>query len=183
MPGAGRHAAGQGGVGTAHLAGRHGLARWPGDFQRRWRSTMWWCRAAPAAGMVELRGRSRRPLHVQPALGRLDRCHPDRFHRLFAVGRRPVAAPDAGRHRAGADRAACVVESADRLAGFERNRDRSRERPRHAASISTCSRWPAWRTTIASCIRRSPHTITFLHPQGWSYYATLREKLHWHEYP
>jgi NAD+ kinase len=32
-------------------------------------------------------------------------------------------------------------------------------------------------------ISRSPHTITFLHPQGWSYYDTLREKLHWHEYP
>ena len=30
---------------------------------------------------------------------------------------------------------------------------------------------------------RSPHTITFLHPQGWTYYATLRRKLHWHEYP
>jgi NAD+ kinase len=32
-------------------------------------------------------------------------------------------------------------------------------------------------------IRRSMHTITFLHPQGWSYYDTLREKLHWNEYP
>ncbi|WP_292935655.1 NAD kinase [Noviherbaspirillum sp.] len=32
-------------------------------------------------------------------------------------------------------------------------------------------------------IRRSAHTITFLHPKGWSYYDTLREKLHWHEYP
>jgi NAD+ kinase len=32
-------------------------------------------------------------------------------------------------------------------------------------------------------IQRSPHTITFLHPQGWSYYSTLREKLHWNEYP
>jgi NAD+ kinase len=32
-------------------------------------------------------------------------------------------------------------------------------------------------------IRLSPHTITFLHPQGWSYYNTLREKLHWNEYP
>ena len=32
-------------------------------------------------------------------------------------------------------------------------------------------------------IRRSAHTITFLHPQGWSYYHTLREKLHWNEYP
>ncbi len=32
-------------------------------------------------------------------------------------------------------------------------------------------------------IRRSAHTITFLHPLGWSYYDTLREKLHWNEYP
>lgn len=32
-------------------------------------------------------------------------------------------------------------------------------------------------------IRRSQHTVTFLHPAGWSYYDTLREKLHWNEYP
>ncbi|HZX28148.1 MAG TPA: NAD kinase [Telluria sp.] len=32
-------------------------------------------------------------------------------------------------------------------------------------------------------IERSPNTITFLHPAGWSYYDTLREKLHWNEYP
>ena len=32
-------------------------------------------------------------------------------------------------------------------------------------------------------IQRSPHSITFLHPEGWSYYNTLREKLHWNEYP
>ncbi|WP_317204694.1 NAD kinase [Janthinobacterium sp.] len=32
-------------------------------------------------------------------------------------------------------------------------------------------------------ITRSPHSITFLHPEGWSYYDTLREKLHWNEYP
>jgi NAD+ kinase len=32
-------------------------------------------------------------------------------------------------------------------------------------------------------VRRSAHAITFLHPQGWSYYDTLREKLHWNEYP
>ncbi|MFL6660343.1 MAG: NAD kinase [Massilia sp.] len=32
-------------------------------------------------------------------------------------------------------------------------------------------------------ISRSPNHITFLHPQGWSYYNTLREKLHWNEYP
>jgi NAD+ kinase len=32
-------------------------------------------------------------------------------------------------------------------------------------------------------IRRSQHATTFLHPRGWSYYDTLREKLHWNEYP
>lgn len=32
-------------------------------------------------------------------------------------------------------------------------------------------------------VRRSRHVITFLHPLGWSYFDTLREKLHWHEYP
>ena len=30
-------------------------------------------------------------------------------------------------------------------------------------------------------MRRSPHRARFLHPVGWSYYATLRHKLHWHE--
>jgi NAD+ kinase len=32
-------------------------------------------------------------------------------------------------------------------------------------------------------IHRSPHTMTFLHPENWNYYNTLREKLHWNEYP
>ncbi len=32
-------------------------------------------------------------------------------------------------------------------------------------------------------IARSRHSITFLHPRNWSYYHTLREKLHWNEYP
>jgi NAD+ kinase len=29
------------------------------------------------------------------------------------------------------------------------------------------------------CVRRSAHQVKFLHPLGWSYYATLRRKLHW----
>jgi len=29
------------------------------------------------------------------------------------------------------------------------------------------------------CVRRSAHRVRFLHPRGWSYYATLRAKLHW----
>jgi len=32
-------------------------------------------------------------------------------------------------------------------------------------------------------IRRSTHTIHFWHPEGWSYFDTLRQKLHWNEYP
>jgi NAD+ kinase len=30
-------------------------------------------------------------------------------------------------------------------------------------------------------VRRSQHQVRFLHPQGWSYYDTLRKKLHWNE--
>ena len=30
-------------------------------------------------------------------------------------------------------------------------------------------------------VSRSQHRVHFLHPRGWSYYATLRRKLHWHE--
>ncbi|MBC3885412.1 NAD kinase [Undibacterium griseum] len=32
-------------------------------------------------------------------------------------------------------------------------------------------------------VKRSAHTVTFLHPKDWNYYDTLREKLHWNEYP
>ncbi|HWH74426.1 MAG TPA: NAD kinase [Methylibium sp.] len=31
------------------------------------------------------------------------------------------------------------------------------------------------------CVRRSDHRIRVLHPRGWSYYGTLRRKLHWNE--
>ena len=31
------------------------------------------------------------------------------------------------------------------------------------------------------CVRRSEHRVRILHPRGWSYYATLRRKLHWNE--
>jgi NAD+ kinase len=32
-------------------------------------------------------------------------------------------------------------------------------------------------------IARAPKTIRFLHPVGYSYFATLRQKLHWNEQP
>lgn len=28
-------------------------------------------------------------------------------------------------------------------------------------------------------VRRAPYQARFLHPRGWSYFATLRRKLHW----
>jgi len=31
------------------------------------------------------------------------------------------------------------------------------------------------------CVRRSASKVRFLHPRGWSYYATLRRKLRWYE--
>ncbi len=30
-------------------------------------------------------------------------------------------------------------------------------------------------------VRRSEHAVRFLHPRGWSYFDTLRRKLHWNE--
>jgi NAD+ kinase len=32
-------------------------------------------------------------------------------------------------------------------------------------------------------VRRSRHTVPFLHPVGYSYFRTLRQKLHWNEHP
>ena len=32
-------------------------------------------------------------------------------------------------------------------------------------------------------VRRSRHTVPVLHPVGYSHFATLRKKLHWHEHP
>ena len=32
-------------------------------------------------------------------------------------------------------------------------------------------------------VRRAAHSIRFVHPPGYSYYAMLREKLHWSETP
>jgi len=30
-------------------------------------------------------------------------------------------------------------------------------------------------------VRRSEHSVRFLHPKGWTYFDTLRHKLHWNE--
>jgi NAD+ kinase len=30
-------------------------------------------------------------------------------------------------------------------------------------------------------VTRSEHHVRFLHPKGWTYFDTLRQKLHWNE--
>jgi NAD+ kinase len=30
-------------------------------------------------------------------------------------------------------------------------------------------------------VTRSQHKVRFLHPRGWSYFDTLRQKMHWNE--
>jgi NAD+ kinase len=30
-------------------------------------------------------------------------------------------------------------------------------------------------------VKRSEHRVRFLHPRGWTYFDTLRKKLHWYE--
>ena len=30
-------------------------------------------------------------------------------------------------------------------------------------------------------VTRSKHHVRFLHPKGWSYFDTLRQKMHWNE--
>jgi NAD+ kinase len=36
---------------------------------------------------------------------------------------------------------------------------------------------------IGDCIKlmKSQYSVRFLHPKGWSYFDTLRNKLHWNE--
>jgi NAD+ kinase len=30
-------------------------------------------------------------------------------------------------------------------------------------------------------VKRSQHRVRFLHPRGWTYFDTLRKKMHWNE--
>ena len=39
----------------------------------------------------------------------------------------------------------------------------------------------AYRDGDRIVVRRSNAKVRFLHPHGWSYYGTLRRKLHWNE--
>lgn len=49
-----------------------------------------------------------------------------------------------------------------------------------SATFDGRSAWPLERGDRV-CVRRSVFSALFVHPPGWSYYATLRAKLHWYE--
>jgi len=73
------------------------------------------------------------------------------------LSNRPIVLPDAGEVRIG------IVAGRDLSANFDMQ---------HIASLI-----PGDQVRV----RRSAFEVRFLHPQGWSYYATLRRKLRWYE--
>jgi NAD+ kinase len=73
------------------------------------------------------------------------------------LSNRPIVLPDVGEVRIG------IVAGRDVSASFDMQ------------SLSSLLHGDQVR------VRRSAHTVRFLHPRGWSYYATLRRKLRWYE--
>jgi NAD+ kinase len=73
------------------------------------------------------------------------------------LSNRPIVLPDAGEVRIG------VVAGKDLSANFDMHNLASLL---HGDQVR---------------VHRSPHQVRFLHPRGWSYYATLRRKLRWYE--
>jgi NAD+ kinase len=73
------------------------------------------------------------------------------------LSNRPIVLPDAGEVRVG------VVAGKDLSANFDMHNLASLL---HGDQVR---------------VHRSPHQVRFLHPRGWSYYATLRRKLRWYE--
>ncbi len=73
------------------------------------------------------------------------------------LSNRPIVLPDAGEVRIG------IVAGKDISASFDMHNLASLM---HGDQIR---------------VRRSAHQVRFLHPRGWSYYATLRRNLRWYE--
>ena len=49
------------------------------------------------------------------------------------------------------------------------------------ARTSTASRSPTWPEGDRLVLKRSADVVRFVHPPGYRYFATLREKLRWSE--
>jgi NAD+ kinase len=73
------------------------------------------------------------------------------------LSNRPIVLPDSGEIRIG------IVAGRDASANFDMQ------------SLTSLLHGDQIR------VRRSPHRVRFVHPRGWSYFATLRRKLRWHE--
>ena len=73
------------------------------------------------------------------------------------LSNRPIVLPDAGEVRVG------IVAGKDVSANFDMH------------NLTSLIEGDQVR------VRRSAHKVRFLHPLGWSYYATLRRKLRWYE--
>jgi len=73
------------------------------------------------------------------------------------LSNRPIVLPDSGEIRVG------IVAGREASANFDMQSLTSLQ---HGDQIR---------------VRRSPHRVRFVHPRGWSYYATLRRKLRWYE--
>jgi NAD+ kinase len=73
------------------------------------------------------------------------------------LSNRPIVLPDTGEIRVG------IVQGKDVSANFDMHNLASLL---HGDQVR---------------VRRSAHKVRFLHPRGWSYYATLRRKLRWYE--
>jgi NAD+ kinase len=73
------------------------------------------------------------------------------------LSNRPIVLPDGGEVRVG------IVQGKDVSANFDMH---------NIASLLLGDQIR---------VRRSAHHVRFLHPRGWSYYATLRRKLRWYE--
>jgi NAD+ kinase len=73
------------------------------------------------------------------------------------LSNRPIVLPDAGEIRIG------IVQGKDVSASFDMH---------NIASLLLGDQVR---------VQRSAHKVRFLHPRGWSYYATLRRKLRWYE--
>ena len=147
---------------------------------RRWRSTTSSSAAATPASMLEVRVEIGAEFMANLRADGLILASPtgSTAYALSAGG--PILHPSI----AGwvlAPIASHAVQPPHRAARRWRGDDRDRRRAGRASvnfdMQSLASLLPGDRI----CVRRSQHRVHFLHPRGWSYYATLRRKLHWHE--
>ena len=135
-------------------------------------------RAGPAD---RVRALARRRVRLHAARRRPHRRHAHRLDRLRALGAGPDPASGGAGARAGAAHPAHALGPAgERERPQRRSRSCSSARSTRART-STASRSPTWHEGDRLVLKRSADTVRFVHPPGYRYFATLREKLRWSE--